>query len=220
MPLDLYYCITSPFCRSVLLTAKALGVELNLKEVDIWAGEQHKPEYLALNPEHTVPTLVDGSLVLWESRAICTYLITKFGKDDALYPRDAVIRAKIDSLLYFDIATLFPRFKTFVASQLGGKRDATYEEKKEKFFEGLNWLERFLSRGNFAAGTDHITVADMVLVPSVTSLAESGFIPDEYTRTHEWVRRCKDGMVGYEEANGEGARLVGERIKRMISSPA
>lgn len=66
MPLDLYYCITSPFCRSVLLTARTLGVELNLKEVDIWQGEQFKAEYLALNPEHTVPTLVDGDLVLCE----------------------------------------------------------------------------------------------------------------------------------------------------------
>ncbi|XP_037794865.1 glutathione S-transferase 1-like [Penaeus monodon] len=219
MPLDLYYCITSPFCRSVLLTARTLGVELNLKEVDIWQGEQFKAEYLALNPEHTVPTLVDGDLVVWESRAICTYLVTKFAKDDsALYPRDAVTRARIDSLLYFDIATFFPRFRAFMHSQLGGKRDPTYDEKKEKFQECLHWLEKFLSRADFAAATDRITVADLVLVPSVTSVIETGFIPEEYTKIHEWVKRCQEGMAGYEETNGRGAQLVGKRIRGMISS--
>ncbi|XP_069994920.1 glutathione S-transferase 1 [Penaeus vannamei] len=220
MPLDLYYCITSPFSRSVLLTSRDLGVELNLKEVDIWQGEQFKAEYLALNPEHTVPTLVDGDLVLWESRAICTYLVTKFaGDDSALYPRDAVTRARIDSLLYFDIATFFPRFRAFMHSQLGGKRDSTYDEKKEKFHESLSWLEKFLSRGPFAAATDRITVADLVLVPSVTSVIEAGFVPDKHTRIYEWVKRCQEGMVGYEEANGQGAQLIGKRLRGMISSP-
>ena len=49
-----------------MMVAKALGIELNLKVVDLQKGEQLKPEFVALNPQHTVPTLVDGDFVLWE----------------------------------------------------------------------------------------------------------------------------------------------------------
>ncbi len=62
----LYSFEPSPFCRSVLLAAKALDLELDVKTVNLMEKEQMKPEFLAINPQHTVPTLVDGSLVLAE----------------------------------------------------------------------------------------------------------------------------------------------------------
>ena len=52
MPIDLYYTLGSAPCRSVMMTAKMVGVELNLKEVNLMAGEQMKPEFLAINPQH------------------------------------------------------------------------------------------------------------------------------------------------------------------------
>lgn len=64
--MDYYYNLLSAPCRSVLLTASALGVKLNLKSVDLMKGEQKKPEFVAINPQHCVPTLVDGDLKLWE----------------------------------------------------------------------------------------------------------------------------------------------------------
>ena len=66
MVLDYYYIIRSAPCRGPMMVAKALGIELNLKVVDLQKGEQLKPEFVALNPQHTVPTLVDGDFVLWE----------------------------------------------------------------------------------------------------------------------------------------------------------
>lgn len=66
MSLDLYYLPLSPPCRSVMLTAKAVGVEFNLKKLDVLSGEQLKPDFLAINFQHTIPTLVDGNIKLWE----------------------------------------------------------------------------------------------------------------------------------------------------------
>lgn len=49
MPIDFYYTPGSPPCRSVLLTAKALGLELNLKTLDLHHGEHMKPEFIKVS---------------------------------------------------------------------------------------------------------------------------------------------------------------------------
>ena len=55
-----------------------LGAPYEIVPINLQAGDQKKPEYLKLNPNGAVPTLVDGDLVLFESAAICQYLADKF----------------------------------------------------------------------------------------------------------------------------------------------
>ena len=64
--MDFYHIEPSPPCRAAALTAKALGINLNKKVVNLLEGEQKKPEYVAINFQHTVPTLVDGNFTMWE----------------------------------------------------------------------------------------------------------------------------------------------------------
>lgn len=74
-------------------------------------GEHMKPEYLKINPQHKVPAIVDDGFCLDESRAICTYLINRYGqKVQHLYPEDPEQRAVIDQLLNFDASVIFPNF--------------------------------------------------------------------------------------------------------------
>merc|ERR1712013_756049 len=68
-------------------------------------GEHMQPKFLSINPQHSLPTLVDGDLILNESRPIVGYLVNKYGKNDELYPKDPVLRAKVDQRLYFDTGT-------------------------------------------------------------------------------------------------------------------
>lgn len=62
----LYYIQLSPGCRYVLLLSKMLDLELDLRILNIMQGEQMKPEFVEMNPQHCVPTLNDNGLILWE----------------------------------------------------------------------------------------------------------------------------------------------------------
>ena len=118
--MDLYYNVLSPPCRSVMMTAYLLRVNLNLKPIDLWAGEQFQPDFLKMNPQHKVPTLDDDGFYVTESRAICTYLVQKFGQPNysSLYPDDAEDRALVDSRLYFDASILMPNFTSLYVQYL------------------------------------------------------------------------------------------------------
>ena len=106
-PIDVYGMPLSAPCRIVNMTAECLGLEYNFKLLDLMAGDHLKPEFLAINPMHNIPTMVDGEFVMNESRAIAAYLVNKYGKDDKLYPKDADVRARVDQRLYFDMGVFF-----------------------------------------------------------------------------------------------------------------
>ncbi len=92
-----------------------LKVSYEDKNVDLLEGDHKKAAYLKMNPEHTVPVYKDGDFILYESRAILAYLATKHG-DEKLYPKNAEVRAKVDSKLYFDMG-LFRKMVTIVVSK-------------------------------------------------------------------------------------------------------
>lgn len=110
----LYHHIFSSPSRSALLTIRNLGLNVQVKIVDIFNGEQHSPKYLKINPLNQIPAFVDGDFVLTESKAIATYLANS--NKSLLYPSDYKKRALIDSKLYFDSTSIFPVIRDFYVS--------------------------------------------------------------------------------------------------------
>lgn len=105
--LQLYYHPASPPSRAVLQVIRILGLEVEVKNVDLMKQAQQEPEFLKLNPSHQVPVLVDGDFVLPESRAIMTYLVNSRKPGHEVYPTDPKVRALIDQRLYFDGINFF-----------------------------------------------------------------------------------------------------------------
>ncbi len=66
--------------QSVLWYLEELGIPYQYKALDIQAGENKQPEYLAINPMGKVPALVDRDFSIWESGAILWYLANKYGE--------------------------------------------------------------------------------------------------------------------------------------------
>lgn len=113
MGITLYHYHISAPSRSALLTARALHLDVDLKILNLEEKEQFREEFVALNPQHCVPTLIDEGFILWESQAIACYLANKYSKNDHFYPKNLEKRAIVDRLMYFGAATLFQevRFK-------------------------------------------------------------------------------------------------------------
>jgi glutathione S-transferase len=71
-------------------------------------GRNRDPDYLAMNPNGRVPTLVDGDFVLWESNSIMRYLVLAYAKGSPTYPEAPKRRASVDRWLDWSLSTLQP----------------------------------------------------------------------------------------------------------------
>ena len=68
--MDLYYFHLSPPCRAVKLLGQTLGTEFHVKVTSTIKEDQKTPEFLAINPQHTIPTLVVGNNVILKERQV------------------------------------------------------------------------------------------------------------------------------------------------------
>lgn len=147
MPIDLYYERCSPPCNAVIAVARALKIPLNLIFIDLDKGENLTPDFYRLNPQREIPTLVDDGFALWESRAICIYLVEKYGQADrTLYPLDVQQRATVNQRLLFDQSTLYSRLATYFYPQVFFRAPAD-ERGYPRLLEAIGLLDVFLGGG-------------------------------------------------------------------------
>ncbi|XP_062534421.1 glutathione S-transferase D2-like [Armigeres subalbatus] len=201
--MDLYYAAHSPPCWSVILLARQLDFNLNLKPIDTTAGEHKTEHFLKINPTHTIPTLaVDDEYALSESRAILVYLIeSQTDGNHPLYPKDAKTRGLIHNRLDFDLGTFYKRaFDYFMPLFRTGSLGP--EENSAKLDEAFGFLEAFLGKTRYVAA-DHLTIADISLVATVSTLDICYFDRSKFDKVAAWHDACKKELVGYEDVVGK-----------------
>ncbi len=92
--LELYHHGSSACAAKVRFALGEKGLQWAGHYVDILAGEQFRPEFLAINPKGVVPVLVHDGAILTESTVICEYLEESF-RDPPLYPDSPIERARV-----------------------------------------------------------------------------------------------------------------------------
>lgn len=214
-PLKYYHCAPSPPSRAGLLTIRNLGLDAEVIPVNLFEKEQLQPWFVAINPQHCVPTLDDDGFVLWESRAISTYLANSHASAAAdLYPADPKQRAIVDQRLYFDATTLFPRTRAIAFNALFLGESVITEEKKKPVFEAFGLLNGFLDKTKYVAG-DKVTLADLAILATMSGMILIGAPLDDYPNVKRWCDDMK-AVPGYEE-NQEGATIFANAIKGKLT---
>jgi glutathione S-transferase len=168
MTMKLYADPITVNCRKVLAGFDLMGAPYELEHVDYFKGQQKEPAYTALNPMASLPALVDGDLVLWESNAILQYAADKIG-NESVYPHDLKTRADINRWLLWESSSWFPSCYVFLVENcvkplLGGQADASVLSAQASQFHKLaGILNARLAENEWVAGTKGPTIADIAL---------------------------------------------------------
>jgi GST-like protein len=174
----------TPNGQKVHIAVEELGLPTTIIPVNIGKGEQFKPEFLALNPNHRIPVIVDsdgpgGKFVLFESGAILIYLAEKVGR---LIPSDPVARYTCLQWLMFQMGGVGPmfgqlnHFATFAPEKIPYAIDR-YQREVTRL---VGVLEKRLSEADYLAGRDY-SIADIATFTWVRSAARRNFLKLEET---------------------------------------
>jgi glutathione S-transferase len=101
MAFTLYNAPQSTCSQRVRFVLNAKGLDFTEKKLDLLAGDQLAPDYLALNPNGVVPTLVHDGEVVIDSTVIIEYLDEIVPEGESFTPREPLERARMRSLMRF-----------------------------------------------------------------------------------------------------------------------
>lgn len=160
---------------------------------------------------------MDGDFSIWESRVIMIYLVDRYGKpDDPLYPKDPQRRAVINQRLFFDMGTLYQRFADYYYPQMFEGAPANSDNYK-KIGEALGFLDTFLEGLTFAAGGDHLSLADLSLLASLTTFQVAGYDFSTFKNVSAWYGKIQAVAPGAEinKSWAEAARPLFDKVKQQ-----
>lgn len=195
--LTLYFCPT-PNCQKITIMLKAIDADFETRKIDILAGDQNAPDFVAINSNKKVPVLIDtdfegpdGSpLALSESGAILIHLAEKAGR---YLSTDPAIRAETIKWLMWQMSYLGPmmgqlhHFVMYAPEEVPYAIDRYMSEVHR--LRGL--LNDTLANRPFIAG-DEMSIADFACYPWV-KLFGMRYEPDRpLPYMEEWFARLEE----------------------------
>ena len=152
--------------QKVLWCLTELDLAFERIDAGMQFGRTREADYLAMNPNSRIPTLVDGDYVLWESNSIMRYLCLAYRHDTPIYPQAAKRRASVDRWLDWALSTLQPADRPVfwgIVRTPPAERDMVQIQKDaDAAAEVWRILDRQLATRRFIEGDD-FTIADIAL---------------------------------------------------------
>lgn len=218
--IDLYAASTPNGWKASILLEE-LAVPYKVHRISLSDGDQKKPDYLKINPNGRIPTIVDpeaGNFAVFESGAIMIYLAEKYGK---FLPADAKGRSQVIQWLMFQMGGIGPMqgqanvFFRYAPEKIPFAIDR-YQNETRRLYEVLNTR---LSEHQYLAGD--YSIADMANWAWVSLYYWAGVSVDGLEHLQRWMKEIEarpaviKGIAVPEPIDLGGD---GEEVKKMARS--
>ena len=216
--IDLYTWPT-PNGHKIHIMLEECALPYAVHAVDIGAGDQFAPEFLAISPNNKIPAIVDHDgpdgrpIAMFESGAILLYLAGKTGR---FMPQD--VRGKYETLqwLMFQMGGLGPmlgqahHFRLYAPERIAYAVDRYTNEARRLY--GV--LDRRLQTAPFVSG-DEYSIADMAIFPWTRSHANQGIALDDFPGVARWF-----AAIDARPAVQRGCAVLAERRRPLVDDKA
>ena len=195
--MKLYVLPPSPRAFKVIALKNHLGIECEMRLVDLSKGDQLTPDYIAMNPNRKMPVLEDDGFVLWESNAILFYLASKT-PHSRLWPRDPKNQANVLRWLAWESAHFDAEscgmvgFEKISKGVLGlGTADPAFIARGEENFARFAAVLNESLRGRTWLTGDELTIADFSIGAWVPAAERLQLPVGEFSEIARWY----DGLA-------------------------
>jgi len=221
--IDLYYW-TTPNGHKITMFLEEAGIHYEIIPVNIGAGDQFKPDFLAISPNNRMPAIVDHEpadggkpLSVFESGAILLYLADKTGK---FIPKDLRGRVEVLEWLFWQMGGLGPmagqnhHFAIYAPEKLPYAIDRYVNETNRLY--GV--LDKRLADRPFVAGD--YSIADMAAYPWIVPYKRQGQNLDDFPNLKRWFEEIKARpatVKAYERAQEINTeRTITEEARKVL----
>jgi glutathione S-transferase len=216
MAIKIYGDPGSGSLRRVTSAAAVMGVELERVKVDLFKGESHTPEFLALNPHGLSPVMVDGDFVLYESAAINLYLAERAGSDLA----GSTTRERHEILQWmFWSGEQWRVFATLTFDERIGKRvmgqpedESIVQMAASKLRAAAAVLDKHLATHSHIV-SDRLTLADFDIAGPFSQNERTKIPLNEFPNLVAWQQRLLDTVPAWAATKRE----VDDRIDSALA---
>lgn len=221
--IDLHFWPT-PNGHKITMFLEEAGLDYRIVPVDIGAGEQFRPEFLAISPNNRMPAIVDHTpadggepISVFESGAILVYLADKIGR---FLPAETRGRKTVLEWLFWQVGGLGPmagqnhHFVQYAPEQLPYAINRYVAETNRLY--GV--LDRRLQGRAFIAGDDY-SIADMACYPWIVPWKRQQQTLEDFPDLHRWfesIRARPATITAYEKGQAVSDRPVVRDDSRSI----
>jgi GST-like protein len=190
MPMIEVFTWPTPNGHKVHVMLEECGLPYHAKPVNIGAGDQFKPDFLAISPNNKIPAITDPDgpdgkpISLFESGAILVYLAGKTGK---FLPRGDRERFEVLQWLMFQMGSVGPmlgqahHFRLYAPEKIPYAIDRYSNEAKRLY----SVIDRRLARSPYLGGKEY-SIADIATFPWLRSWENQGITLSDYPHLEQW----------------------------------
>jgi glutathione S-transferase len=209
--LKFYYNSLSPIARRVWIAL--LEKQLDFEPIVInLNGEQLQPEFLAINPFHHIPVLIDGDFRVLESLAILDYLEAKYPQP-SLLPTDPESLAKVRMTQMAVVNELASQVIPLIVESENSPQIAKSKQAIDKV---LNFLSDVLGESIYFGG-DRLSLGDIVAGNAMILISKLGFDLSQYSNLLKYCDRLMEREAWQKtQPNAEDVEVFKRRVKALV----